>query len=151
MQNRTWSDSLKIEVGCGCNKLIVIYHVEIEFDPILVVCFEGLLETEHPYNFASKQSIKELLQSEVNITYIQGAKDKVVPILSKLINPLRLALASNVNDTFGNALEILEIVSINVNYPSSFPIWSRKISTSMSISSCNKSTKSHLICKDNNL
>jgi len=77
---------------------------KIEFDPILVVCFEGLCETEHPYNFASRQSIKEMLQSD-------GSRDKVASILSKLINPLRLALASNVDDVFGNALDILEILS----------------------------------------
>jgi len=38
-----------------------------------------------------------------------------VSVLPKLINPLRLALASNENEVFGDALEILEIVKTNIN------------------------------------
>jgi len=43
---------------------------ELNFDPILITCFEGLQETKHPYTFVSKQCIIELLESDVpcNIT-----------------------------------------------------------------------------------
>jgi hypothetical protein len=44
------------------------------YDPILVNCFEGLLETEHPYNFLAFEAMKELLDS-------QTAPQKTVPIL----------------------------------------------------------------------
>ena len=52
-------------MGCRHFKYLHNNLLEIDFDPILVVCFEGLLENEHPYNFASRQCIKELLQTEV--------------------------------------------------------------------------------------
>ena len=48
-------------------------------------CFEGLLETEHPYSFVSNQALKELLEAP-------GASEKVIPIIGKLIMPLRMAL-----------------------------------------------------------
>ena len=44
------------------------------YDPILVNCFEGLLETEHPYNFLAFEAMKQLLDS-------QTAPQKTVPIL----------------------------------------------------------------------
>ena len=52
---------------------------------MLVNCFEGLLETEHPYSFVANQALKELLESP-------GASEKVIPIIGKLIMPLRMAL-----------------------------------------------------------
>ena len=48
-------------------------------------CFEGLLETEHPYSFVANQALKELLEAP-------GASEKVIPIIGKLIMPLRMAL-----------------------------------------------------------
>jgi len=39
--------------------------IALEFDPVLIVCFEGLLETDHPYSFAAKQCVIDLLSSVV--------------------------------------------------------------------------------------
>ena len=77
----------------------------MEYDPTLIVCFEGLLETEHPYNFAASQCIKEMLQSK-------GAFEKVNPILSKLFNPLRAAFSSNNSENFMDTLEITRMVKL---------------------------------------
>jgi hypothetical protein len=70
-----------------------------------LICFEGLLETNHPYNFAAKQCIKEMLLAE-------GSYDKIAPIISKLAGPLRLALACDIGDVFTEAIEITEMVMI---------------------------------------
>jgi len=91
----------------GNVKLKLKWDIEpskLDFDPILVVCFEGLLETDHPYNFASRQCIKELLSSE-------GSEIKAKSVLSKLINPLRNGLSSNNNQLFEDSLEILDILT----------------------------------------
>jgi hypothetical protein len=34
---------------------------ELDYDPLLINCFEGLLETEHPYGFVANQALLELL------------------------------------------------------------------------------------------
>jgi hypothetical protein len=77
---------------------------KLDYDPILITCFEGLLETEHPYNFVGKQCIRELLAAE-------GAKEKVEPILSKLIGPLKDAIKCDNPEIFGEAMNDLQILS----------------------------------------
>jgi len=57
----------------------------LSYNPLLVTCFEGLVEEKHPYNFIAKTAAKEMLEFE-------SAGDKVMPLLSKLIWPLRNAL-----------------------------------------------------------
>ena len=39
---------------------------ELNYDPILVTCFEGLLEQKHPYNFIVPAVIKDMLLNEVS-------------------------------------------------------------------------------------
>ena len=77
---------------------------KLDYDPILITCFEGLLETEHPYNFVGKQCIRELLAAE-------DAKEKVEPILSKLIGPLKDAIKCDNPEIFGEAMNDLQILS----------------------------------------
>ena len=77
---------------------------KLDYDPILITCFEGLLETEHPYNFVGKQCIRELLAAE-------GAKEKVEPILGKLIIPLKEAIKCDNPEIFCEAMNDLEILS----------------------------------------
>jgi len=77
----------------------------LEYDPILIICFEGLSETKHPYNFVARQSIKEMLSAN-------GAYEKVVAILPKLINPLRSALMISNVEIFDETLDILNLVTI---------------------------------------
>lgn len=59
--------------------------LELSFDPLLVILFEGLTEDKHPYNFLVGAAIKDMLTTE-------NAGEKVVPLLSKLIWPLRTGL-----------------------------------------------------------
>ena len=49
------------------NKYNNLNYIAFDYDPVLPVCFEGLLETEHPYSFASRQCIRELLLADVII------------------------------------------------------------------------------------
>lgn len=36
-------------------------YLELDYDPLLVNCFEGLLETDHPYGFVANRALTELL------------------------------------------------------------------------------------------
>ena len=54
----------------------------VDYDPILINCFEGLLETDHPYQFVALQALREMLTNEL-------APEKVSHVVSKLILPLR--------------------------------------------------------------
>ena len=62
------------------------------------------METEHPYNFASRECIRQMLLTE-------DAYDKVVPLIPKLIPSLRQALSINEKDAFVDSLEITVILS----------------------------------------
>lgn len=77
----------------------------LNYDPLLLNCFEGLLETEHPYKFTSRAIIKNLL--DVNI--VRGAYEKTKPLLPKIILSLRNSLAST--SDFNDDLVILQLLS----------------------------------------
>lgn len=62
------------------------------------------METEHPYNFASRECIRHMLLAE-------DSYDKVVPLIPKLIPILRQALTLNDKDAFIDSLEITIILS----------------------------------------
>ena len=79
----------------------------LDYDPTLIICFDGLMETKHPYNFAGKQCVRELLTAK-------GAAEKLLPILSRLISPLRNALASNNPEIFVEAMNVTEMLSMLV-------------------------------------
>ena len=73
----------RINHGCNTNKISWdTAPQDLDYDPLLVNCFEGLLETEHPYNLIATRGLLELLQAE-------GAGEKTAPIVGKLIMPLR--------------------------------------------------------------
>ncbi|KAF5926990.1 hypothetical protein HPG69_001623 [Diceros bicornis minor] len=59
----------------------------LPFDPLLITLAEGLRETKHPYTFVSKEGYRELL-------LVQGAPEKAVPLLPRLIPVLKAALLS---------------------------------------------------------
>ena len=61
------------------------------------------METEHPYNFVASQGARELLEAE-------GASDKTIPIVQKLILPLRAALTSRDVKTWNNAMDLLKLM-----------------------------------------
>ena len=74
----------------------------IEYDPLLITCFEGLIETQHPYNFVSRECIKNLLSAD-------KAYEKVKPLVSKVVIPLRNALCSGLE--FIDNLSIIMLLS----------------------------------------
>lgn len=45
--------------------VVHLYCLEINFDPLLITCFEGLKETKHPYNFVAIACIRDLFESDV--------------------------------------------------------------------------------------
>jgi len=42
----------------------------LDYDPILVNCFEGLQETDHPYCFVAFQALKKLLTADCAATRV---------------------------------------------------------------------------------
>lgn len=77
---------------------------ELDYDPLLINCFEGLLETEHPYQFVANQALKELLQ-------VGGSPEKTIPLIPKLIMPLRQAFLSADLSIWTRGLEALKLLS----------------------------------------
>lgn len=95
----------RIEHGNVNMKLVWSIPPEsLEYDPTLIICFEGLLETLHPYSFAAKQCVRELLSAK-------GAREKVIPILGRLIPHLKNALVCDNPDTFLEAMNVVEMLS----------------------------------------
>ena len=76
----------------------------LDYDPTLIICFEGLLEVKHPYNFLAKQCVREML-------FAKGASEKILQILPKLIDPLKVALNCNREEIFLEAMNIAEQLS----------------------------------------
>lgn len=76
----------------------------INFDPLLITCFEGLLETEHPYNFLSRECIKTLIDTP-------KACEKILPLMNKIIIPLRNALHSNI-EFYDNLLILTKLSNL---------------------------------------
>ncbi|XP_014792567.1 PREDICTED: PACRG-like protein isoform X2 [Calidris pugnax] len=72
----------------------------IPFDPLLVTLAEGLRETKHPYTFVSKEGFKELL-------LVEGAAEKAIPLLPRLIPVLKAALAHSNDEVFLRGLDAL--------------------------------------------
>ncbi|PRP74400.1 hypothetical protein PROFUN_10298 [Planoprotostelium fungivorum] len=89
---------------------------ELDYNPLLVTCGEGLLETQHPYTLLARSAFKELLAAP-------GAVDKTVPLLLKIIPSIRTALRSTTEDTFIAGLKALGQLSdcvgehLNVHIP----------------------------------
>lgn len=77
---------------------------DLNYDPILINCFEGLKEVAHPYSFLAYKCTEELLKS-VN------SKNKVMLLLPKLIKGLREALNSNYESICLKAIEITKLLS----------------------------------------
>ncbi|MCQ2817301.1 MAG: parkin coregulated gene family protein [archaeon] len=98
---------IPVRIEHGNVKMKLKWDIDPEFldyDPTLIICFEGLLETKHPYNFAAKQCVRELLLAP-------RAAEKVKPMLQRLINPLRAALTSNNPEVFLEAMCVTEALS----------------------------------------
>ncbi|NXC68727.1 PACRL protein, partial [Anhinga anhinga] len=61
---------------------------------------QGLRETKHPYTFVSKEGFKELLM-------VEGATEKAIPLLPRLVPVLKAALAHSDNEVFRRGLDAL--------------------------------------------
>ncbi|NXD90904.1 PACRL protein, partial [Chaetorhynchus papuensis] len=72
----------------------------VPFDPLLITLAEGLRETKHPYTFVSKEGFKELL-------LVQGAAEKAIPLLPRLVPVLKASLAHADDEVFGRGLDAL--------------------------------------------
>ncbi len=99
------SGSIPCRITHGNVKLTLKWDREIftlDYDPLLVTCFEGLLETDHPFNFVSRECIKNLLLAD-------KAYEKTIQLLNKIIVPIRNAICSNIE--FIDNLTILTLLS----------------------------------------
>uniref|UniRef100_A0A8C8VL75 Parkin coregulated like n=1 Tax=Pelusios castaneus TaxID=367368 RepID=A0A8C8VL75_9SAUR len=72
----------------------------LPFDPLLITLAEGLRETKHPYTFVSKEGFKELL-------LVEGATEKAIPLLPRLVPVLKAALAHSNGEVFERGLNAL--------------------------------------------
>ncbi|NWT98232.1 PACRL protein, partial [Urocynchramus pylzowi] len=72
----------------------------VPFDPLLLTLAEGLRETKHPYTFVSKEGFKQLL-------LVEGAAEKAIPLLPRLVPVLKAALAHADDEVFGRGLDAL--------------------------------------------
>jgi len=72
---------------------------EIDYNSVLPACFEGIIENAHPYKFIARQASKELLMAE-------NSHFKILPIISKLYDYIRIALLDENDETFKDALDI---------------------------------------------
>ncbi|XP_059131844.1 PACRG-like protein isoform X1 [Peromyscus eremicus] len=79
----------------------------LPFDPLLITLAEGLRETKHPYTFVSKEGFRELL-------LVQGAPEKAVPLLPRLIPVLKAALVHSDDEVFERGLDALVQLSVVV-------------------------------------
>ena len=59
----------------------------LSYDPLLLIFAQGLVETVHPYYFVARAGFHELLCAH-------GAGKKALPMLKRLVSPLRAALVS---------------------------------------------------------
>ena len=72
---------------------------EIDYNSVLTACFEGIIEVAHPFKFIARQACKDLLMAE-------NSHFKIIPIISKLYDYIRIALLDENDETFKDALDI---------------------------------------------
>jgi len=77
----------------------------IDYPKVLCACFEGLIETYHPFKFIARQACKDLLMAE-------NAHQKILPILSKLYTYIQIALLDKDDETFMDACDICLLLVI---------------------------------------
>ena len=77
----------------------------IDYPSVLSICFEGIIETAHPYKFIARQACKELLMAE-------NSHNKIIPIIPKLYEYIRIALLDENDETFNDAVDICYLLVI---------------------------------------
>mmetsp|Transcript_2049 Transcript_2049/g.5166 ORF Transcript_2049/g.5166 Transcript_2049/m.5166 type:complete len:273 (-) Transcript_2049:18-836(-) len=76
----------------------------LDYDPLLVTCAEGLLETVHPYAYASRACFGELLATD-------GAREKATPLVPRIVPSIRAALVSSDKSVFEGGVEAVRQLS----------------------------------------
>jgi len=71
---------------------------QLDYDPLLIICAEGLSETQHPYAFAARACFEHMLAAE-------GSSSKTTPLIPRIIPCLRSALLSTNKNVFAGAVE----------------------------------------------
>ena len=51
--------------------IFTIIQIELSFDPLLLICFSGLIEEAHPYGFIARETSRELLESSVSYDFLK--------------------------------------------------------------------------------
>jgi hypothetical protein len=78
------------------------YPEDLIYNPLIVICFEGLLEVTHPYNFLAKQASIELLQAP-------NARNKMKAVIQQCVNLLRKALSYPMELIYSSAILITKL------------------------------------------
>ncbi|MCQ2816515.1 MAG: parkin coregulated gene family protein [archaeon] len=95
LQNNNFYSSLKWEKGFS----------EIDYQTVLPLCFEGLIEIVHPYKTAAREACRDLIQN------LKDPKE-IFPSLLKIFTSVRNALNSKNEDIYLATINILELVRI---------------------------------------
>ncbi|KNC98107.1 uncharacterized protein SPPG_06516 [Spizellomyces punctatus DAOM BR117] len=97
----------KGEIPCRLNHGSVKHKItwsrspeNLDYNPVFITFCDGLRETQHPYVFLVRTGLREMLEAP-------GAAEKVCPIVSAIVAPLRAALGVREKDTFLAALDTL--------------------------------------------
>lgn len=101
------SGSIPVKLIHGNVNLKLIWEKlpsDLNYDPLLVICFEGLNQICHPFGFLAYQTSVDLLTA-IN------AKNKVIPLLPKLAKILRDIFKSENQTVILKAIEITKILS----------------------------------------
>jgi hypothetical protein len=94
-----------IDHGCNTNKLKWSTSPdESEYDPLLVLCFEAIVETEHPYLFLARQMLTDMLNAD-------GATQKCQPLVPALVGAARGALLSKDEGAVSFAITAVTMLS----------------------------------------
>jgi hypothetical protein len=80
---------------------------QLNYDPLLVTFFDGLVETKHPFVFVARTGIADLLEAE-------GAGVKAAPLLNQIVPRMRMALLSKAPGVFDATLEAMRALAIAV-------------------------------------
>jgi len=80
---------------------------DISYDPLLVTISDGLRETDHPYVVIVQKGFWEMCAAE-------GAREKVIPLLRKIVANLRMALQSPNAVIFENGLNAIDSLTLCV-------------------------------------
>ena len=86
---------------------LLLINIELPYNPLLVTCFEGLIEEKHPYGFIAYNVCREMILDD-------QSPGKLIDILSKIVWSLRTALSHKNETICSNALQILRLLSDKV-------------------------------------